>query len=71
MVAFLKYSQISQNIPHSVVFDRLLRFYGWEFDEKVLLVDVLHESVIVNKAGLVRHNKFQRADLEVMDPLCP
>lgn len=49
IVAFYKYSSLPASTLQSSMLDNLLKFYGWEFNEKTHGVDILSKEIFFPK----------------------
>lgn len=49
IVAFLDYAKLREEKSVAIVISQFLKFYGWEFDEKIQKIDLLNKDVIFTK----------------------
>ena len=65
LIACIYDSELTKEARIGVVLQRLLRFYGWEFDEKIHKIDIRNRNHIFQK----KFSSSKYAELEICDPL--
>ena len=68
LVAVIEKQKLQNESKATIILEKFVRFYGWEFREKDQVVDLDSQEIFTHKINKNGINKDQ-ADLEVKDPL--